>query len=245
MLASLALRNFAHACHWTLVTFLAAAPGSTGTKVVHLFLSFGLAGLFLVSIVDSSFVPLPLPGMTDIMLVLYAAQHTNPWMLIAIATLGSALGGFFSYLVGHSGGMAFIEKRTPPRVFKRVTRWMESHAVLAVAVPAILPPPMPLSPFVLAAGALKMSRRKFMLAFTVSRFLRHAAAVWLGVHYGKAVLILWNKFLQQWGTPVLIFLWTGIAISLGYAFWQLWKTSHSVGATRRSSQKPVADPAVS
>lgn len=196
--------------------------------MVHLFLSFGLAGIFLVSIVDSSFVPLPIPGMTDILLVLYAAQHTNPWLLIAIATVGSALGGFFSYQVGQSGGMAFIEKRTPPRVFKRVTRWMESHAVLAVAVPAILPPPMPLSPFVLAAGALKMSRQKFMVAFTVSRLLRHAAAVWLGVHYGNVVLVLWNKFLVKWGTPVLIFLWTGIALSLGYAFWQLWKTSHSV-----------------
>ena len=241
-----ALRNLAHASLWSLATLLVApATGSASHKLVHLFLSFGLAGLFLVSIVDSSFVPLPIPGMTDIMLVLYAAQHTNPWLLILIASIGSALGGFFSYQVGQSGGMAFIEKRTPPRVFKRVTRWMESHAVLAVAVPAILPPPMPLSPFVLAAGALKMSRRKFMIAFTASRFLRHAAAVWLGVEYGKPVLVLWNKFIEKWGTPVLIFLWTGIAISLAYAFWQLWKTSHSVGAVKGRSSKPVESAAAS
>ncbi len=239
------LRSFAHASLWSLATLLAApATGSASHKLVHLFLSFGLAGLFLVSIVDSSFVPLPIPGMTDIMLVLYAAQHTNPWMLILIASVGSALGGFFSYQVGQSGGMAFIEKRTPPRVFKSVTRWMESHAILAVAVPAILPPPMPLSPFVLAAGALKMSRRKFMIAFTASRFLRHAAAVWLGVEYGKPVLVLWNKFIEKWGTPVLIFLWTGIAISLAYAFWQLWKTSHSVGAVK-GRRKPLESTAVS
>ena len=241
-----ALRTFAHASLWSLATFFAApSSGGAGHHLVHLFLSFGLAGLFLVSIVDSSFVPLPIPGMTDIMLVLYAAQHTNPWMLIAIATLGSALGGFFSYQVGQSGGMAFIEKRTPPRIFKRVTRWMESHAILAVAVPAILPPPMPLSPFVLAAGALKMSRRKFMVAFTASRLLRHAVATWLGVHYGRSVLVLWNKFLEKWGTPVLIFLWTGIALSLAYAFWQLWKTSHSVGAVKKRGTKPVESPAAS
>ena len=246
MLSVFALRDLAHASLWSLAILLAApAPGSAGHRLVHLFLSFGLAGLFLVSIVDSSFVPLPIPGMTDIMLVLYAAQHTNPWMLIAIASIGSALGGFFSYQVGQSGGMAFIEKRTPPRVFKRVTRWMESHAVLAVAVPAILPPPMPLSPFVLAAGALKMSRRKFMIAFTASRFLRHSVAVWLGVEYGKPVLVLWNKFIEKWGTPVLIFLWTGIALSLAYAFWQLWKTSHSVGAVKGRRSKPLESPAVS
>ncbi len=71
---------------------------------------------------------------------------------------------------------------------------MESHAILAVALPAILPPPMPLSPFVLAAGALKMSRDKFLITFTTSRLIRHSLAVWLGVHYGAAVLNLWNRF---------------------------------------------------
>lgn len=202
-------------------------------SIMHLVYSLGLFGVFLVSIVDSSFVPLPVPGVTDIMLVLYAAQHANPWLLIAIATAGSALGGWFSYQVGQSGGMDFIEKRTPPKVFKRVTGWMENHAILAISLPALLPPPMPLSPFVLAAGALKMSARKFLAAFTISRFLRHAIAVWLGLHYGKQVLVLWNKFSDRWGTPILIILWSGILISVAIAFWQLWKTSHTVGARSR------------
>jgi len=195
-----------------------------------------------VAIVDSSFVPLPVPGMTDIMLVLYAAQKTDPWLLIAIATVGSALGGLFSHKVGQAGGLAFIEKRTPPRIFKRVTGWMESHAILAVALPAILPPPMPLSPFVLAAGALRMSRRTFMITFTLSRLARHAFAVWLGVHYGRHVLVLWRKFSATYGTPILIFIWAVIAISVGYALWQLWKTSHGVSATKSTKPKSL-DPA--
>jgi membrane protein YqaA with SNARE-associated domain len=218
----------------------AARKPTESHVLVHLFLSFGLVGLFFVSVVDSSFVPLPIPGMTDIMLVLYAAQKTNPWLLIAIATAGSALGGLFSHKVGQAGGLAFIEKRTPPRIFKRVTGWMESHAILAVALPAILPPPMPLSPFVLAAGALKMSRRTFMITFTLSRLARHAFAVWLGVHYGRHVLVLWRKFSATYGTPILIFIWTVIGISVGYALWQLWKTSHSVGATKSKSLDPAA-----
>ena len=201
--------------------------------LLHLFLSFGLVGLFLVSIVDSSFVPLPLPGMTDIMCILFAAQKTNPWLLIAVATAGSAIGGFFSYQVGHAGGMAFIEKRTPKRIFDRVTKWMETHAILAVALPAVLPPPAPLGPFVLAAGALKMPRNKFMWAFTISRLIRHSVAVWLGVHYGRVVIRLWNQFSEKWGTTILIVLWVGIGISLAFAFWQLWKTSRSVGARRK------------
>lgn len=201
---------------------------SLGDRFVHLFLSLGLFGLLLISIVDSSFVPLPIPGLSDILLILYAAQHANPAALLAIATLGSALGGYFSYQIGQSGGMDFIEKRTPPAVFKRVTAWMESHAILAVALPAILPPPMPLSPFVLAAGALKMSRNKFMVTFTLSRLVRHAIAIALGLYYGHHVLDLWARFTNKWGTPILIVLWVGISISLAYAFYQLWKTSHQV-----------------
>jgi membrane protein YqaA with SNARE-associated domain len=210
-------------------TFAVALTGHSA-GVVHLLISLGLFGLFLVSVVDSSFVPLPVPGLTDIMVILYAAQHANLVLLVLVSTLGSALGGYLSYQVGQSGGMAFLEKRTPPRIFKRVCGWMESHAILAVALPAILPPPMPLSPFVLAAGALNMSRQKFMITFTSSRLVRHATAAALGVLYGKPVLHFWNLFSRRWGTTILVVLWTGILLSVGVALWQLGKTRRSVGA---------------
>jgi membrane protein YqaA with SNARE-associated domain len=223
----------------TLTGLIAALAGATFAgshhEWMHLFLKYGLIGLFLVSTVDSSFVPLPIPGVTDIMLVLYAAQHANPFLLIAIATAGSAFGGWFSWRVGQSGGMAFIEKRIPPRIFKRVCGWMESHAILAIALPAILPPPMPLSPFVLAAGALKMSLKKFMIAFTTSRLARHTIAVLLGIRYGRTFLHLWFRFSNRYGTTILIVLWSFILVSVAYAFYQLWKTSHAVGATSRKA----------
>jgi membrane protein YqaA with SNARE-associated domain len=202
-------------------------------------LSFGLLGVFLVSIVDSSFVPLPVPGVTDIMIIIMAAQRQSVILLVLLATVGSALGGYFSHLVGQRGGMAFLEKRVPPRIFKRVCHWMETHAILSVALPAILPPPMPLSPFVLAAGALKMSRRKFMIAFTVSRCLRHIVAAWLGIHYGRHIIRLWNGLSEKYATPVLIVIWVGIAITCAFAFWQLYKTSRTVGVrTRNFADRP-------
>jgi membrane protein YqaA with SNARE-associated domain len=172
---------------------------------------------------------MPLPGVTDIMVILMAAQHQNVILLVLLATAGSALGGYFSHLVGQRGGMAFLEKRIPPRIFKRVCQWMESHAILSVALPAILPPPMPLSPFVLASGALNMSRKKFMIAFTLSRALRHSIAAWLGIHYGRHIVRLWNSLSAKYATPVLIVLWVGIAISCSFAFWKLYRTSRSVG----------------
>lgn len=195
---------------------------------LHLLFRFGLIGVFLVSIVDSSFVPLPIPGVTDIMLVLFAAQHANLFLLVLASTLGSALGGYLSYQVGHAGGMQFLEKHVPPRIFKRVTGWMEHHAILAVALPAILPPPMPLSPFVLAAGALNMSKRRFMTAFTLSRAVRHIIAAWLGVLYGPQVLRIWAHFSDKWATTILIVLWTVILVGCAIAFWKIYKTSRSL-----------------
>ncbi len=206
-----------------------AAQRHAHSPLLHLLFSFGLFGVFLVSIVDSSFVPLPLPGITDIMVILLAAQHHSWILLVLFATAGSALGGYFSYQVGHAGGMAFLEKHVPPRIFKRVCAWMENHAILSVALPAVLPPPMPLSPFVLAAGALNMSRKKFLWTFTLSRCARHAVAAWLGIHYGRHILHLWNKLSERYAVPVLIVLWTLILASCGIAFWKLYKTSQAVG----------------
>jgi membrane protein YqaA with SNARE-associated domain len=213
---------------------LQAAATHRGARnpFLHFLFSFGLCGLFLVSIVDSSFVPLPVPGVTDIMVIVMAAQHQSIILLVLLSTVGSAIGGYLSHLVGQRGGMAFLEKRVNPRVFKRVRHWMESHAILSVAVPALLPPPMPLSPFVLAAGALKMSRKKFMIAFTVSRSLRHIIAAWLGIHYGRHIVRIWNGLSAKYAMPVVIVIWVGIIVSCVFAFRQLYKTSRAVGVRR-------------
>jgi len=219
------------------------AAGHHPNPLVHLLLSFGLIGVFLVSIVDSSFVPLPIPGITDIMIVVLAAKHANLFLLIAAASLGSFLGGAFSYQVGQSGGMSFLEKRVPPRIFKSVCAWMEDHAILSVALPAILPPPMPLSPFVLAAGALKMSRKKFLITFTVSRLLRHSIAAGLGVYYGPHVVHLWNLFTRHYAVPILSIIWSIILISAGIGFWKLYRTSRSVGARPLPAARAAAPPA--
>jgi membrane protein YqaA with SNARE-associated domain len=218
----------------------ASAPAHPHSALIRTLLSFGIAGVFFISIVDSSFVPLPIPGITDIMIVVLAAQHANLFLLIAAGTAGSYLGGLFSYKVGHAGGMAFLENHVPKRIFSRVCRWMESHAILAIALPAMLPPPMPLSPFVLAAGALNMPRNKFLTTFTISRLLRHSFAAWLGIHYGPSILHLWNRFSRKWGVPILIALWSIILISAAFAFYRLWKTSRRVTATLPPSPVPIA-----
>jgi membrane protein YqaA with SNARE-associated domain len=226
-----------HATRSTAAILQLAQKSHPRQPLLHLLFSLGFVGLFFVSIVDSSFVPLPLPGITDIMLVVLTARHANVVLLLISSTAGSALGGYLSYRVGHTGGMAFLEKRVPPRIFNLVRDWMERHAILAVALPAILPPPMPLSPFVLAAGALRMSRKTFMTTFTLSRCLRHAIAIWLGIRYGRHVVRLWNQLFAEYATPIQIFLWVAIIGSAAFAFWKLYRTSRTLGTPPKVSSQ--------
>ncbi len=211
---------------------LAFAAGHAGSHMLPFLFHFGMVGLGLVSVVDSSFIPLPIPGVTDVMLVLYAAGHANPVLLVAIATAGSALGGFLSHAVGQAGGMAFLEKRVSPKLLGRITKWVEDHSILSIALPAILPPPMPLSPFVLVAGAVRMSRRRFMVAFTGSRLLRHIVAVWLGIRYGAQVLKVWNHFSARWAVTVLVVFWSITLIFTAVGIWKLVQTSKALGLRR-------------
>jgi membrane protein YqaA with SNARE-associated domain len=219
----------------------AHAHAHTHSGFMHFMRHMGLIGLLPISAVDSSFVPLPIPGITDILLIAFAAAHSNVFLLVALSTIGSALGGLFSHAVGHAGGLAFLQKHVPRAILTRVTNWMEHHAILSVSLPALLPPPMPLSPFVLVAGAVHMSRKKFMWAFTISRFLRHSIAVWIGVRYGRAFLHLWSHFSTKWATTILVTLWSVILIFLAVAFWKLYKTSKemNLAPTRRLSRKPA------
>ncbi len=214
--------------------------GKAGSHILPLLFHFGLLGLGLVSIVDSSFIPLPIPGVTDIMLILYAAGHANPVLLVVIATLGSAMGGLLSHAVGQAGGMAFLEKRVSPKLLKRVTNWAETHSIISIALPAILPPPMPLSPFVLVAGAVRMSRRRFMIAFTGSRLVRHIVACWLGIHYGPQVLKLWNHFSARWAATILIVFWSVTLVFSAIGIWKLVQASRAVGLRGgKAAQQPL------
>jgi membrane protein YqaA with SNARE-associated domain len=188
-------------------------------------LGFGLPGLFFVATVDSSPVPLPIPGSTDILIILLAARSGHWLLLTLIATAGSMLGGYSSYHTGKLGGMRVLERYVSERYLKRITKWTEHNSILAVALPALLPPPMPLTPFTLAAGALKMKLSRYMTSFTLSRAVRHGFCAWLGVHYGRAILRTWNRFYARWDTTMLTVICILIAVSVGMPIYAMWRES--------------------
>jgi membrane protein YqaA with SNARE-associated domain len=169
----------------------------------HWLTHLGALGLFSVAVVDSSFIPLPLPGSTDLLLLWLVAHGENPWLFAAMAIAGSLVGGYATWDLGRRGGEAALRRHVPARLLGRVTGWVKRHSILAVFLPAVLPPPIPLLPFALASGALGVSRRRFFVVYGAARTLRYSLIAWLGVAYGRHAIRLWSATLQKWSTPLI------------------------------------------
>lgn len=208
---------------------------ATGRRIVRYFFKLGLLGLFLISVIDSSPIPLPIPGSSDLLVVLLAAQRHGWFLVTLIATLGSIAGAAASYQTGVAGGLPLVDKYVPARFRDRITHWAEHHSLLSVALPAILPPPAPLMPFLIAAGALRMPKRRYYLSFTLSRFARHAFFAWLGMHYGRRIMPLYLRFADKYGWVLLVIVWGSVAFGAVYAIMKL-RTSK----TKRSQAEPAA-----
>jgi len=179
------------------------SPGRLTSPAPHWLMHLGAFGLFSVAVADSSVIPLPLPGSADLLLLWLVAHGGDPWLLAPCAIAGSILGGYTSWHIGRRGGEAALRHYVPARLLKRVVTWVERHRILAVFLPAMLPPPILLLPFVLASGALGVSRGRFLAVFGAARILRYSLVAWLGVTYGRGMIRLWSGSLEKWSTPLL------------------------------------------
>jgi membrane protein DedA with SNARE-associated domain len=87
------------------------------------------------------------------------------------------------------GGQALLRKRFKPESIQRVERAYARFGFLAIAVPAILPPPLPFKIFVATAGTLEYPRWKFLITVMVARSVRYYVEGILAVFYGRRVLL--------------------------------------------------------
>jgi membrane protein YqaA with SNARE-associated domain len=196
--------------------------------LIHL----GGPGLILLGLVDNSLIPLP--GSTDVVTILLAAHHREPWFYYAImATVGALLGGYLTYRMARKGGKETLEKRFSKKKVNKVYAIFERWGFAAVAIPALLPPPFPIVPMLLAAGAMQYPTRKFLTALAVGRGIRFTILAYLGFHYGRHIV----KFFSQYYWPVLIAL---IAFSVAGGLYGLFeykrRQKSSASETPRPSQ---------
>jgi membrane protein YqaA with SNARE-associated domain len=150
-------------------------------------LPYGGPGLMVLAIFDSSF--LSMSGINDVLLITFSvARPASMFELAGLTALGSVIGCSMLYAVGRKGGDSFLRKRFADERMAKVQAWYKKYGVLAVIVPAVLPPPTPLKLFVLSAGAFGISWPKFLTGIAIGRALRYFALGFLAITYGPAAI---------------------------------------------------------
>jgi membrane protein YqaA with SNARE-associated domain len=201
--------------------------------VIHWLLHFGVAGLFVVALLDAAPVPLPIPGSTDILVLILAVHGVSPWLLAPVAITGSLIGGYLTWSAGKKGGEAMLDRTVPAHFRSRLRSWVQRHGVLSVCLAAMLPPPIPLMPFLLGAGALGVRRRQVLIALGIARTGRYGAEAVLGIFYGRRMLRAWNHLAQGWSSTILYTFLGLLAAAIAYGIWKY----------RRDQQRNRAVPA--
>jgi membrane protein YqaA with SNARE-associated domain len=152
-----------------------------------LVVGLGGGGLFLVTFFDSSALSFPLVADALVIEVSIHRPARMPYYC-AMAALGSLAGCIWLYLIAKKGGEAFFHRRAG-RTARHAQRWVQRNAFLSVFLPAILPPPVPFKPFILAEGVFQVPLRTFVTALLLGRGLRYFIEGILAVRYGDAVFV--------------------------------------------------------
>lgn len=170
----------------------------------------GFPGLFAVAFLDSSF--LTIPEINDVLVVSAALRDpSTAWMAVALTTLGSVAGGSVLWLLGRRGGEALLERRFGPERTARTRAAYRRFGILALAIPALLPPPMPFKIFVLASGVFGFPFARFAVTLLLARAARYSFWAGMGMAYGhEALLIL--RAVDQWTAARLPLLLAAAAI---------------------------------
>ena len=179
-------------------------------------LALGGPGLFVVAFLDSSFISLP--QINDLLVVLMVVQDKTlmPYYA-AMATAGSVAGCYVIYLIAARGGDAFLRRRLKPGHIDRGLAAYRRHGVLALMVPAILPPPAPFKLFVLLAGVAKVRPLQFVGAIAVARGARYLMIGVLAIRYGDAAI----ELMRTHGRTVGI--WLAVLLLAGAVGWWAWR----------------------
>jgi membrane protein YqaA with SNARE-associated domain len=154
--------------------------------------------MIIIGALDSSL--LSLPEINDYLVVMRCANAPSEVFFFPLfAAAGSVLGCLLLYTIIRRGGQAVLRKRFRTEHLERVERTYARFGFLALAVPALLPPPMPFKIFVATAGALEYPRWRFIITVMIARSIRYYVEGTLAVFYGKTVL----DFIKNYGFTIL------------------------------------------
>ena len=162
---------------------MAAPLSGWKQKIVAFAGALGAPGLFLISFLDSSI--LTFPVINDLLLIELSIQRpVRMPFYAAMAMIGSVLGCLLLYYIAKKGGEAFFQRRAGGRA-DAIRYWVERNGFGGMLLTALLPPPVPFKPFVLAAAVFEVPVASFVSAIALARAIRYFGFGYLAIRYGN------------------------------------------------------------
>ena len=198
--------------------------GAWKQKIVVFAAALGAPGLFLISLLDSSF--LTFPVINDLLLIELSIRRPERMPLYAsLAALGSLLGCVLLFLLARKVEEAAFHRKVGPRA-AAIRHWVERNGFGGMLVAAMLPPPTPFKFFVLAAGVFEVPVVSFASAIALARVIRYFGVGYLAVRYGANAL----PYLAHHKLRVTAFVITFVTVSYVVSRVVLKERAHSQDA---------------
>ncbi|MDR3687159.1 MAG: DedA family protein [Coriobacteriia bacterium] len=142
-------------------------------------------------------------------------SHLSPWLLIAVATVGSVIGANVSYFIGRRGGRGLIERAGPrfgidEKAIEATEEYFVQHGSVTILLARFVAVIKNIAPAI--AGASRMNLFWFELYTTIGAIGYSAALVGVGWFLGANFRV----GLKYFGAVS----WVGFAIvAVGVALW--------------------------
>jgi membrane protein YqaA with SNARE-associated domain len=144
----------------------------------------GFWGVGAVAVLDSSSIPVPM----DLIVAGYAWSDAHRFYLyVLMASIGSAIGGLVPYWIGRAGGEIFLMKRIDRVRYEKMRDKFERQEFMAIMIPAMMPPPMPIKLFEFGAGVFEMKPLLFALAIFLGKFIQFLVCALITIFYGPEI----------------------------------------------------------
>jgi membrane protein YqaA with SNARE-associated domain len=142
----------------------------------RMLIALGYPGIFIISVLANATVLLPAPGVA-VVFTMGTSPLFNPFFIGIIAGVGSAIGELSGYLAGFSGQVV-VERGA---VYDKIDPYMKKFGAATIFVMAAIP-----NPFFdlagIAAGALKMPVRTFLIACVTGKIIKMLFFAYAGAY---------------------------------------------------------------
>jgi membrane protein YqaA with SNARE-associated domain len=136
------------------------------------FQEYGYLGVFIISIISSASIVLPVPSW---ILVAALGAILNPVLVGVVSGIGGTIGEMTGYLLGYGGRLAIDNVA----LYNRMVKWMKRWGSVTIFVLALIPNPL-FDVAGAAAGLLRFPVWKFILFGAAGRIPKNIFFAYIG-----------------------------------------------------------------